>query len=102
MDGTNKDGEPLATRETELGRIHLALGVFHGLRDLHEGDGTTSDKEWLPIVHANLQAKQYLVDLRTGRIYLKELATCFLKCINVLGDACPPGVWLGLRGVGHC
>lgn len=74
--GTNEDGEPLATRETELGRIHLALGVFRGLRDLHEGDGTTSDKEWLPIVHADLQAKQYLVDSRTGRIYLNDFNRC--------------------------
>ena len=75
-------GEPLATRETELGRIHLALGVFRGLRDLHEGiDG--NHVEWLPIVHADLQAKQYLVDSLTGKIYLNDFNRCrFMTKMN--------------------
>jgi serine/threonine protein kinase len=75
-------GEPLATRETELGRINLALGVFRGLRDLHEGiDG--NHVEWLPIVHADLQAKQYLVDSLTGKIYLNDFNRCrFMTKMN--------------------
>lgn len=52
-----------------MGRVRLALGVFLGLMDLHEGGGT-SNKEWLPMmVHADLQSKQYLVDAQTGQIY---------------------------------
>jgi serine/threonine protein kinase len=82
----DEHGEPLATRETELGRIRLALGVFRGLRDLHEGiDGGGNHSEWLPIVHADLQAKQYLVDSLTGEIYLNDFNRCrFLaKVISV-------------------
>ena len=74
--GTDEDGELLATRETEVGRIMLALGVFRGLVDLHEGDVGTSNMEWLPIVHADLQSKQYLVDAQTGHIYLNDFNRC--------------------------
>jgi len=73
--GKDENGELLATRETELGRIHLALGVFRGLMDLHEGDGT-SETEWLPVIHADLQAKQYLVDSDTGKVYLNDFNRC--------------------------
>ena len=73
--GKDENGELLATRETELGRIHLALGVFRGLVDLHEGDGKT-DTEWLPVIHADLQAKQYLVDSNTGKVYLNDFNRC--------------------------
>ena len=52
--GKDAAGELLLTRESEVGRIRLALGVFRGLADLHDGDGRS---EWLPIVHADLQAK---------------------------------------------
>jgi serine/threonine protein kinase len=80
-------GELVATRETELGRIQLALGVFRGLQDLHDGvvnngrtassnNTTTTTTEWLPIVHADLQEKQYLVDSHTGRIYLNDFNRC--------------------------
>jgi serine/threonine protein kinase len=83
--GKDEFGVPLATRETELGRIRLALGVFRGLVDLHEGDGAASsdDAEWLPIVHADLQAKQYLVDSSTGKIYLNDFNRCrFMTKVN--------------------
>ena len=73
--GRDQDGELLATRETELGRIRLALGVFRGLRDLHEGD-ESSKMEWLPIIHADLQSKQYLIDSTTGHIYLNDFNRC--------------------------
>lgn len=78
--GKDADGELLATRETELGRVRLALGVFRGLMDLHEGVGYKNAKgkevEWLPIIHADLQAKQYLVDSATGMIYLNDFNRC--------------------------
>lgn len=67
--GKDENGELLATRETEIGRIRLALGVFRGLKDLHEGLD-------LPIVHADLQAKQYLVDSTTGQVYLNDFNRC--------------------------
>ncbi len=73
--GKDENGELVATRETELGRVQLALGVFQGLMDLHEGDGTT-DMEWLPVVHADLQAKQYLIDSGTGKVYLNDFNRC--------------------------
>ena len=73
--GKNKNGELIATRETELGRIRLALGVFHGLMDLHEGDDST-DMEWLPVIHADIQAKQYLIDSDTGKVYLNDFNRC--------------------------
>ena len=73
-------GELLATRETELGRIRLALGVFRGLMDLHQGVGYKNKEgkmvEWLPIIHADLQAKQYLVDSTTGDVYLNDFNRC--------------------------
>ncbi|KAL9182427.1 hypothetical protein ACHAXT_013079 [Thalassiosira profunda] len=72
--GRGEDGELMATRETEIGRIRLALGVFRGLMDLHEGDGTSG--EWLPIVHADLQSRQYLVDAETGQVYLNDFNRC--------------------------
>lgn len=77
----DEKGELLATRETEIGRIQLALGVFRGLMDLHEGVGAknrngTGPVEWLPIVHADLQAKQYLVDSQTGHVYLNDFNRC--------------------------
>lgn len=72
--GVDQDGELLATRETEKGRLKLALGVFRGLKDLHHGDGRTN--QWLPIVHADLQAKQYLVDSSSGRVYLNDFNRC--------------------------
>jgi serine/threonine protein kinase len=71
----DENGELVATRETELGRVQLALGVFRGLMDLHEGDGTT-DMEWLPVVHADLQAKQYLIDSDSGKVYLNDFNRC--------------------------
>ena len=75
--GKDSKGELLATRETNVGRIRLALGVFRGLMDLHEGVGIdSSTKEWLPIVHADLQAKQYLVDAVTGQVYLNDFNRC--------------------------
>ena len=74
--GTDEDGELLATRETEVGRIKLALGVFRGLVDLHEGDSTTNSSNWLPVVHADLQSKQYLIDAHTGQIYLNDFNRC--------------------------
>eukprot|EP00804_Cyclotella_cryptica_P014305 CCRYP_019156-RA/>CCRYP_019156-RA protein AED:0.38 eAED:0.38 QI:0/-1/0/1/-1/1/1/0/766 len=78
--GKDDNGELLATRETEIGRIRLALGVFRGLVDLHEGVGYKNKAgvpvEWLPIVHADLQAKQYLVDSTTGQIYLNDFNRC--------------------------
>jgi len=74
--GTDEDGELLATRETEVGRIKLALGVFRGLVDLHEGDRTTNSSNWLPVVHADLQSKQYLIDAQTGQIYLNDFNRC--------------------------
>jgi len=67
--GKDENGELLATRETEIGRIRLALGVFRGLKDLHE-------RLDLPIVHADLQAKQYLVDSTTGQVYLNDFNRC--------------------------
>mmetsp|Transcript_21388 Transcript_21388/g.34763 ORF Transcript_21388/g.34763 Transcript_21388/m.34763 type:complete len:192 (-) Transcript_21388:170-745(-) len=32
--------------------------------------------EWLPVVHADLQSKQYLVDAGTGQIYLNDFNRC--------------------------
>ena len=78
--GKDEHGELLLSRETEVGRIQLALGVFRGLMDLHEGVGYKNRDgevmEWLPIIHADLQAKQYLVDSTTGQIYLNDFNRC--------------------------
>jgi len=61
---------------TEVGRIKLALGVFRGLVDLHEGDKSTNSSNWLPVVHADLQSKQYLIDAHTGQVYLNDFNRC--------------------------
>lgn len=89
------DGKLVATRESPLGRIKLALGVFQGLVDLHEGpkpSQTTSNSSsaWLPVVHADLQAKQYLLDPTTGNVLVNDFNRCrFVTRSDDDGGSCP-------------
>lgn len=63
------------------------MRVFWGLADLHdgvvvdaagkkEGRRRREQEEWLPVVHADLQSKQYLVDATTGDVYLNDFNRC--------------------------
>eukprot|EP00563_Minutocellus_polymorphus_P004604 CAMPEP_0181031258 /NCGR_PEP_ID=MMETSP1070-20121207/6140_1 /TAXON_ID=265543 /ORGANISM="Minutocellus polymorphus, Strain NH13" /LENGTH=668 /DNA_ID=CAMNT_0023108631 /DNA_START=64 /DNA_END=2070 /DNA_ORIENTATION=+ len=63
------DRLPEWTRDTPPGRIRLALDVFRGISELHEIDGG-------PIVHADLQAKQFLVDPSTKTIRINDFNRC--------------------------
>ena len=63
------DKLPELTRNTPAGRIRLALDVFRGISELHEIDGG-------PIVHADLQAKQFLVDPTTKTIRINDFNRC--------------------------
>jgi serine/threonine protein kinase len=53
--GDKKQTETVATRQTPLGRLRLALGVARGVAAIHDLHGG-------PIIHADIQAKQFLVD----------------------------------------
>ena len=63
------DKLPELTRDTPAGRVRLALDVFRGIAELHEIDGG-------PIVHADLQAKQFLLDPSTRTIRINDFNRC--------------------------
>ena len=54
-DGDLKQNDTIATRHTPLGRLRLALQVARGVAAIHTISGG-------PIIHADIQAKQFLVD----------------------------------------
>jgi len=86
-----------ATRQTPEGRLRIALEVAKGLQALHEIEGG-------PIVHADLQAKQFLVSL-DGHIKINDFNRCrFVAHKNTTraaadAELCPfriptsPGKW---------
>jgi mitogen-activated protein kinase kinase kinase 7 len=70
------------SRESSLGRLRLALGVAKGVAALHSIVGG-------PIVHGDLQAKQFLVDV-DGTIKLNDFNRCrFIAHHNDTKQACP-------------
>lgn len=69
------------SRLTSKGRIELALGTAEGVKALHEIDGG-------PIVHADLQAQQFLVT-PAGRVKINDFNRCrFVAQNNVTGKPC--------------
>ena len=71
------------TRETPSGRLRLALDVFRGLSAIHDIPGGG-------IIHADIQAKQFLVDPRAGVVKLNDFNRCRLIPHNVsTGESCP-------------
>ena len=79
------DTLPELTRDTPAGRIRLALDVFRGISELHEIDGG-------PIVHADLQAKQFLLDPSTKTIRINDFNRCRMlprKDGDKDGEICP-------------
>ncbi len=54
-DGDVKQNDTVATRQTPLGRLRLALSVARGVAAIHTLAGG-------PIIHADIQTKQFLVD----------------------------------------
>ena len=79
------DTLPELTRDTPAGRIRLALDVFRGIAELHEIDGG-------PIVHADLQAKQFLLDPLTKTIRINDFNRCRMlprKDGDKDGETCP-------------
>lgn len=80
-DGDGRNGA--WTRETPMGRLRLALGVARGLADLHETDGGG------PILHADVQAKQYLVHPVRG-VQINDFNRCRFLPISIdTGRPCP-------------
>lgn len=71
----------LASRETPLGRLRLALDVSKGVAALHSIDGG-------PIIHADLQAKQFLVDT-DGTVKVNDFNRCrFMAHNNETNQPC--------------
>lgn len=58
-----------ASRETSINRIRLALDIYRGIADLHNISGS-------PVLHADVQAKQFLIDPRTGTVKLNDFNRC--------------------------
>lgn len=72
----------VATRETSLGRLRLALQVARGVAAIHEISGG-------PILHADIQAQQFLVDAQ-GTVKLNDFNRCrFMANNTVTGKPCP-------------
>ncbi len=69
-------------RNTQQGKLRLALEVMKGVQSLHGiPDG--------PIVHADIQAKQFLFDPEDGRIRINDFNRCrFLPKNNSTGEIC--------------
>ena len=72
-DGTYLSDE-VATSQTPQGRAKLAMGVMNGLAALHEIDGG-------PIVHADIQAKQFLVS-STGEVKVNDFNRCRIMAFH--------------------
>lgn len=72
-----------ATRLTPEGRLRLALDSAKGLQALHDVEGG-------PIVHADIQAKQFLVDPR-GRVKVNDFNRCRFTAHrnDTVGETCP-------------
>lgn len=72
--------ESFPTRTTPAGRLRLALDVARGAQAIHEVPGG-------PIIHADIQAKQFLVGA-DGRVKLNDFNRCrFIPNRN--GTICP-------------
>jgi serine/threonine protein kinase len=81
-DSSSNGGGTHVTRETTEGRIRLALDVARGVAALHEVPGG-------PIVHADLQAKQFLIT-PDGTIKVNDFNRCrFMAHKNATGAKCP-------------
>jgi serine/threonine protein kinase len=71
-----------ATRQTPLGRLRLALNVARGVAAIHDIPGG-------PIMHADIQAKQFLVDSQ-GIVKLNDFNRCrFMANNTATGAPCP-------------
>jgi serine/threonine protein kinase len=70
------------TRSTPLGRLRLSLDVARGVAAMHGVRGG-------PIIHADIQAKQFLVD-PNGTVKLNDFNRCrFMAHSNMTGQPCP-------------
>lgn len=79
--GDKKQNETVATRQTPLGRLRLALDVARGVAAIHDLEGG-------PIIHADIQAKQFLVDPQ-GVVKLNDFNRCrFMAHHNESGIPC--------------
>mmetsp|Transcript_17272 Transcript_17272/g.25352 ORF Transcript_17272/g.25352 Transcript_17272/m.25352 type:complete len:724 (+) Transcript_17272:457-2628(+) len=78
-----EEAAAIAARSTPIGRLQLALDTFRGLSALHNvTDG--------PVVHADIQAKQFLVDERTGTVKINDFNRCrFMKQDVDTNASCP-------------
>jgi len=73
----------ILTRETELGRLRLALVVSKAVDSLHT-------KLLPPVVHADLQLKQFLYNTHTGEVKLNDFNRCrFVAIHNHNHKQCP-------------
>jgi hypothetical protein len=71
-----------ATRQTPLGRLRLALHVARGVAAIHDIPGG-------PIIHADIQAKQFLVDSQ-GIVKLNDFnRNRFMANNTATGTPCP-------------
>jgi len=81
-DGDTKQNDTDATRHTPLGRLRLALHVARGVAAIHDLPGG-------PIIHADIQAKQFLVDPQ-GVVKLNDFNRCrFMNNNTKTKTPCP-------------
>jgi serine/threonine protein kinase len=74
--------ETYPTRTTPEGRLRLALDVARGLEAIHSIPGG-------PIIHADIQAEQFLVT-SDGTVKLNDFNRCrFMPTNNITGRPCP-------------
>lgn len=80
-DGDVKQNDTVATRQTPLGRLRLALSVARGVAAIHTLAGG-------PIIHADIQTKQFLVDSQ-GIVKLNDFNRCrFMPNNTKTGSPC--------------
>jgi hypothetical protein len=78
---SSNDNALFPTRATPEGRLRLALDVARGISAIHSVQG-------IPIIHADIQTKQFLVDGH-GRVKLNDFNRCrFIPHRNTTGEPC--------------
>lgn len=76
----SKDLNPKFTRETPIERLKLALNTIRGLAALHQNN----------IIHADIQAKQFLIDETSGQVLLNDFNRCRFMGYNISShETCP-------------
>jgi len=81
----NNGVSSLFSRDNPKDRLILALEVLRGLEALHQIKSTET-----PIVHADIQAKQFLIDEIEGKVKINDFNRCRFLAHNITSKkSCP-------------